>query len=115
MGIFIITSGLLAVSIILMLIGSVIKYRTGISNELIALVVTGLSFLIWCLIGAWQSYALFPGDGFWYEVIFGHGVAYGISCAAMSIWGWDVFHGIHRYRKDRRLPAVDREKERIGI
>lgn len=113
MDIFIITSGLLAVSIVLVLIGSVIKYRTGISNELIALIITGLSFVIWCLIGVWKSYRLFPEGDFWFEVLFTHGIAFGISCAAMSIWGWDVLHGLHRYRKDRKLIKED-EKEKVG-
>lgn len=54
MEVFIISSGILAVALMLNLIGSVLKYRTGTANELLAVVLTVISFVLWCLIGAWN-------------------------------------------------------------
>ncbi len=48
---FIVSSGLLAVAPILNLTGSVLKYRTGTSRELIAVVLFVLSIVIWSTIG----------------------------------------------------------------
>ena len=84
MDIFLISSGILAVAIVLNIIGSVLKYRTGTPNELIAVILTAVSFLIWCLIGAWN------------------GVSLGLPTVALAVTGWDVFHGIHRFRKSRK-------------
>ena len=61
MDIFVISSGMLAVALILNLLGSVLKYRTGTPNELIA------------------------------------------------VTGWDILHGIHRFRKNRRENATGKE------
>ena len=101
MDIFLISSGILAVAIVLNIIGSVLKYRTGTPNELIAVILTAVSFIIWCLIGAWKSMDL-SGSAFWYEVIFANGVSLGLPTVALAVTGWDVFHGIHLFRKSRK-------------
>ncbi len=103
MEIFVISSGMLAVALLLCLIGSVLKYRTGTPNELIAAVLICSSFVIWCLIGAWKAAGQYDGAAFWYEVFFANGFSLGLPTAAMSIAGWDFFHGIHKHRKDKKL------------
>ena len=100
-GIFIISSGMLAVALILNLIGSVLKYRTGTPNELIAIVLSLVSVFLWCLIGVWKSLGL-EGAGFWYEVIIENGLFLGLPTAALSITGWDILHGLHSFRKARK-------------
>ena len=108
MEIYIISSGILAVAIILSLIGSVLKYRTGTPNELIAVVLTALSFVLWCLIGAWKTAGgTGSGAGFWYEVVFANGFALGLPTAALSITGWDILHGIHKFRKSRKERSLN--------
>lgn len=102
MEIFIISSGMLAVALCLNLIGSVLKYRTGTPNELIAFILTAISFLIWCLIGAWKSVGICYGSAFWFEVLFSNGFSLGLPTAGLAITGWDILHGIHRFRKNRR-------------
>lgn len=102
MEIYIVSSGILAVAIFLNLIGSVLKYRTGTPNTLIAIILTALSVLIWCFIGAWKAAGKINGAGFWYEVVFANGLSLGLPTVALSIAGWDIVHGIHRFRKDRK-------------
>lgn len=101
MDLFIISSGMLAIALILSLIGSVLKYRTGTPNKLIAVILTAISFVIWTLIGLWKASGL-EGSAFWYEVLFANGLSLGLPTAAMSIAGWDILHGIHGYRKERK-------------
>ena len=103
MEICVISSGMLAVALLLCLIGSVLKYRTGTSNELIAAVLIGSSFVIWCLIGSWKAAGHYDGAAFWYEVFFANGFSLGLPTAAIPIAGWDFFHGIHKYRKNKKL------------
>lgn len=102
MEIFIISSGMLAVALCLNVVGSVLKYRTGTPNELIAFILTAISFCIWCLIGAWKNIDTYYGSAFWYEVLFKNGFSLGLPTAGFAITGWDIFHGIHRFRKNRR-------------
>lgn len=102
MKIFIISSGMLAVALCLNLIGSVLKYRTGTPNELIAFILTVISFLIWCFIGAWKSAGTCYGFAFWFEVLFSNGFSLGFPTAGLAITDWDVLHGVHRFRNNRR-------------
>ena len=108
MDIFIISSGMLAVALILNLIGSILNYRTGTPNELIAVILTALSFILWCLIGVWKSAGMFGCAGYWYEVIYANGISLGLPTAAFAITGWDIIHGIYRRRKNKK------EKENEG-
>lgn len=106
MDIFVITSGMLAIALTLNLLGSVLKYRTGTPNELIAVILTAVSFLIWCLIGVWKNAGNgLYGGAFWYEVLFANGFSLGLPTAALAITGWDILHGIHRFRKNRKKKA----------
>ncbi len=98
---------MLAVALVLSLIGAVLKYRTGTSNKLIAVILTAISFAIWTLIGLWKAAGL-SGAAFWYEVLFANSLSLGLPTAALSITGWDIFHGIHGYRKERK--AAKEEK-----
>lgn len=102
MEIFVISSGMLAVALILNLIGSVLKYRTGTPNELIAVVLAAVSFFLWCLIGIWKTAGYCSGSAFWYEVIFANGISLGLPTVAMAVFGWDILHGIHKHRKERK-------------
>ena len=113
MDMFVISSGMLAVALILNLLGSVLKYRTGTPNELIAVILTAISFILWCLIGAWKSLDMY-GAEFWYEVIFTHGISLGLPTSALAITGWDILHGLHRFRKNRRENATGKEGKHEG-
>lgn len=95
--------GILTVSVVLVIIGITLKHRTGTSNELIALILSATSVVIWSVIGivaAWGCGVL--------SVLFGYGVKYGILSAGLSIFVWDVFHGTCKYCKDSK----DKEKEK---
>ncbi len=98
MDIFIVSSGMLAIALILNLIGSVLKYRTGTPNELIAIALTLISSAIWCLIGIWKCWGL-EGAAFWYGIFVENGLFLGLPTAAMAITGWDILHGVHKHRK----------------
>ena len=108
MDIFIISSGMLAVALILCLIGSVLKYRTGTPNELIAVTLAAVSFVLWCLIGVWKTAGYCSGSSFWYEVNFANGISLGLPTAAMSVFGWDILHGIHKFRKLKKEERNER-------
>lgn len=101
MEVYIISSGILAVALILNLIGSVLKYRTGTPNELLAIVLTVISFVLWCLIGTWKTLS-FMGSINWYSIIVENGIFLGLPTVAMAITGWDILHGIHRFWKSRK-------------
>lgn len=86
MEVFIISSGILAVALILNLIGSVLKYRTETPNELLAVVLMVISFILWCLIGAWKVLSIL-GAFSWYSIIVENGIFLGLLTSAMVITG----------------------------
>lgn len=111
---FIIVSGLLAVALILNLIGSVLKYRTGTSRELIAAILFAVSFLIWSAIGLWRYAGTYPASAYVYSALVESGLFLGLPCAAMAISGWDALHGIWKHRKDRKAArSAAKEDEEI--
>lgn len=80
--------GILTASVILAIIGSTIKYRTGTSNELIALVLTVISLLAWSAIGmiaSWSSGLL--------SILWSYGVKRGLLSAGLAVFAWDLIHG----------------------
>lgn len=80
--------GILTASVILAIIGSTIKYRTGTSNELIALVLTVISILAWSAIGlvsSWSSGLL--------SILWSFGIKRGLLSAGLSVFAWDLIHG----------------------
>ena len=111
---FIITSGLLAVALILNLIGGVLKYRTGTPRELIAVILSVISVLIWTAIGLWHAYGVQPTEAYLYSAIVEYGIFLGLPCAAMAIMGWDSLHGIWKFRKGRKAARIAaKEDEKI--
>ncbi len=84
MEVFIISSGIPAVALILNLIGSVLKYRIGTPNKLLAVVLMVISFILWCLIGAWKVVSIL-GAFSWYSIIVENSVFLGFSLYAIAI------------------------------
>lgn len=78
--------GILTTAIILCIIGSTLKYRTGTSNELICLILSILSFAFWSIAGLISSCSLITA-------LWSYGVKRGILAAGMSVFCWDLLHG----------------------
>lgn len=98
--------GILTVSVVLVIIGITLKHRTGTSNELIALILTISSVVIWTIVGmvdAWGCGGL--------TILFGYGFKYGLLSACFSIFVWDVFHGTCKYCKDSKDKEKDDEED----
>lgn len=95
------STGILAVSCALTLLGLILKYRTGTSNELIACVLVCSSVMIWSLIALVQQLVTGAGISVVY-VLLERGLNYGLVSVCLAVFGWDLGHGIYRYRKNRR-------------
>ncbi len=90
--------GILTAAVVLTIIGLTIKHRTGTSNELICLVLTILSIVIWSIIGAVTSIE----TGF-VGILLSYGVKCGVLSAGLSVFVWDLIHGTYKYyRKDSK-------------
>lgn len=95
------SNGILAVSGALTILGLILKYRTGTSSEIIACVLAITSFIIWSIIGLVQQ--LTTGNPIsWIFVLFERGLNFGIVSVCLSVFGWDLGHGIYRYIKDKK-------------
>lgn len=80
--------GILTVSTVLTIMGVTLKHRTGTDNELIAVVLTIASIVIWSVVGAVDAW----GKSFLY-VFSRYGILRGVLSAGVSIWAWDLVHG----------------------
>lgn len=95
------STGILAVSGILTVLGLVLKYRTGTSNEIICLVIFVTSVVTWSLIGLVQQLMTASGVSLLF-VLCNRGLNYGIVSACLSVFGWDLGHGIYKYARCRK-------------
>ena len=84
--------GILTAAVVLAIIGSTVKYRTGTSNELIALILTIISIITWSVIGAITSSSL----GF-FGVIWSYGIMRGVLSAGVAVFTWDLVHGTAKH------------------
>lgn len=84
--------GILTAAVVLAIIGSTVKYRTGTSNELIALILTIISIITWSVIGAITSSSL----GF-FRIIWSYGIMRGVLSAGVAVFSWDLVHGTAKH------------------
>ena len=84
--------GILTAAVVLAIIGSTVKYRTGTSNELIALILTVISIITWSVSGAITSSSL----GF-FGVIWSYGIMRGLLSAGVAVFTWDLVHGTAKH------------------
>lgn len=95
------STGILAVAGFLTILGLVLKYRTGTSTEIICLSLFVSSIVIWSIIALVQQLTGDQGISFVY-IFFERGLNYGIVSACLSVFGWDLGHGIYKYVRNRK-------------
>ena len=103
------STGILAVAGFLTILGLILKYRTGTSTEIICLSLFVTSLMIWSVIALVQQLTAGIGISLVY-IFFERGLNYGIVSACMSVFGWDLGHGIYKYvrnRKEKKSNAED--------
>lgn len=88
--------GVLTVAAVLAIIGSVLKYRTGTSNELICLIVSIAGIAVWIACGV----VIDRGAGF-LTLLWDYGLKRGLLSAGFSVWIWDLVHGTAKYAKNK--------------
>lgn len=88
--------GVLTVAAVLAIIGSVLKYRTGTSNELICLIVSIAGIAVWIACGVVME----RGAGF-LTLLWDYGLKRGLLSAGFSVWIWDLVHGTAKYAKNK--------------
>ncbi len=98
--------GILTVAVVLAIIGSTIKYRTGTNNELICLVLTILGILIWSIVGLVSSW----DDGILF-ILWDFGIKRGILSSGIAVFAWDLFHGTAKGCSCKHKDSAKREKE----
>lgn len=95
------STGILAVSGFLTILGLILKYRTGTSTEIICLSLFIASIMTWSVIALVQQLVVGHGVSFVY-ILFERGLNYGIVSACLSVFGWDLGHGIYKYVRNRK-------------
>lgn len=76
-------------------LGSILKYRTPLDNKLIPVVLFGTAFLI----GASTGF-IHADEAKWFEAIVNGGLVNGGTATAIAVMGWDAFFGL--YKKGRK-------------
>ena len=100
------STGILAVSGLLTILGLILKYRTGTSSEIICLSLFVVSVAIWSIVALIQQ--LIQGEVSIIYVLFERGVNYGIVSACLSVFGWDLGHGLCKYVRGRKEKKHDK-------
>lgn len=88
--------GVLTVAAVLAIIGSVLKYRTGTSNDLVCLIVTVAGIVVWTICGVVME----RNAGF-LSLLWSYGLKRGLLSAGFSVWIWDLAHGTAKYAKTK--------------
>lgn len=88
--------GVLTVAAVLAIIGSVLKYRTGTSNDLVCLIVTVAGIVVWTICGVVME----RNVGF-LSLLWDYGLKRGLLSAGFSVWIWDLAHGTAKYAKTK--------------
>ena len=88
--------GVLTVAAVLAIIGSVLKYRTGTSNELICLIVSIAGIAVGTVCGI-----VMERDIGILSLLWEYGLKRGLLSAGFSVWIWDLMHGTLKYAKTR--------------
>lgn len=72
-------------------LGSILKYRTPLDNRLIPLILFAVAYFI----GALSGYVHGGEATKVYDVLVG-GLIEGITATAIAVFGWDVFFGLYK-------------------
>lgn len=97
--------GILTAAIVLCIIGSTIKYRTGTNNELICLVLTLLSLAFWSIAG------VFMGSSGIISILWEYGIKRGLLSAGLSVFCWDLLHGTKKGLKKTSKEGENNAKD----
>ena len=98
--------GILTTAIVLCIIGSTIKYRTGTNNELICLVLTILSFAFWSIVGL-----VMDGSNGIISILWSYGIKRGLLSAGLSVFCWDLLHGTKKGLKKTSIGGENNDKD----
>lgn len=98
--------GILTTAIVLCIIGSTIKYRTGTNNELICLVLTILSFAFWSIAGL-----VMDGSNSIISILWSYGIKRGLLSAGLSVFCWDLLHGTKKGLKKTSIKGVKNDQD----
>lgn len=98
--------GILTTAIVLCIIGSTIKYRTGTNNELICLVLTILSFAFWSIAGL-----VMGGSNGIISILWSYGIKRGLLSAGLSVFCWDLLHGTKKGLKKTSIGGENNDKD----
>ena len=98
--------GILTTAIVLCIIGSTIKYRTGTNNELICLVLTILSFAFWSIAGL-----VMGGSNGIISILWSYGIKRGLLSAGLSVFCWDLLHGTKKGLKKTSKEGENNAKD----
>lgn len=98
--------GILTTAIVLCIIGSTIKYRTGTNNELICLVLTILSFAFWSIAGL-----VIAGSNGIISILWSYGIKRGLLSAGLSVFCWDLLHGTKKGLKKTSIGGENNDKD----
>lgn len=85
----------LYVSLFLLIVGSVIKYRTKLYNKLIALILL-LCSIVLCSLWGWFS-SDYTGGQRIVDALLYCGLIQGLFVAAIPVFGWDTIYGLWKY------------------
>jgi len=81
--------------------GWVLKNYSKVSNELIAIILlVFVSFPICSIAGSFITDA--TGWESFFEIVVEYGVSQGVLVTAFAVIAYDVFHGVGKYRRDRK-------------
>lgn len=97
-----------AVTILLLALGAVLKYRTPLDNKLIPVVLFAVGFSI-CAIWGWLTSA-YTGPARWIDALLFCGLAQGLVVTAISTWGWDAVHNLYKRGLAKKATAIEEEK-----
>ena len=75
-------------------LGSVLKYRTPLDNKLIPVVLFGVAFIIGSATAFAHSYYL--GGVRWFDGLVTGGLVEGGTATAIAVFGWDLFFGLYK-------------------
>lgn len=81
------------VSLVLFLVGlgSILKYRTPLANNLIPLVLFAVAYVIGAATGFVHA-----EEAMWFEALITGGLVNGGTATAIAVFGWDFFRGMYK-------------------
>lgn len=92
--------------VFLVALGSILKYRTPINNQMIPTVL----FLVSFTINAVKGVVISVGP-WWFDGLIMGGLVNGLACTATAAWAWDTFYGLHKTKKNRQEKKDGRRVE----